>query len=113
MILYLISKALGQKGPKSNQDITCLIGTDGRHGVHDMWKVRPGGKISEKWGPANAIWRAGRMWVPHGVEIERWLCNPRVSGSIPGTDNLEKLFIWMKIHGLTQISKTLFRWQSG
>ena len=39
---------------------------------------------------------------PHGVEVERWLCNPRVSGSIPGAGNLEKLFIWMKIHGLTQ-----------
>ena len=40
------------------------------------------------------------LWVPHGVEVERWLCNPRVSGSIPGAGNLEKLFIWM--HGLTQ-----------
>ena len=40
----------------------------------------------------------------NGVEVERWLCNPRVSGSIPGTGNLEKLFIWMKIHGLTQNS---------
>ena len=39
-------------------------------------------------------------WVPHGVEVERWLCNPRVSGSIAG--NLEKLFIWTKIHGITQ-----------
>ena len=39
---------------------------------------------------------------PYGVEVERWLCNPRVSGSIPGAGNLEKLFIWMKIHGLTQ-----------
>ena len=33
---------------------------------------------------------------------ERWLCNPRVSGWISGAGNLEKLFIWMKIHGLTQ-----------
>ena len=41
-------------------------------------------------------------WVPHDVEVERWLCNPRVSGSIPGAGNLKKLFIWMKIHGLTQ-----------
>ena len=29
---------------------------------------------------------------PYGVEVERWLCNPRVSGSIPGAGNLEKLF---------------------
>ena len=65
-------------------------------------KSDPVENFQKKWGPANAIWRAGRMWVPHGVEIERWLCNPRVSGSIPGTDNLEKLFIWMKIHGITQ-----------
>ena len=43
-------------------------------------------------------------WVPHGVEGERWLCNPRDCSSIPGTGNLEKLFIWMKIHGLTQTS---------
>ena len=28
--------------------------------------------------------------------------NQRVSGSSPGDGNLEKLFIWMKIHGLTQ-----------
>ena len=41
-------------------------------------------------------------WVPYGVEVERWLCNPRFNGSIPGAGNLEKLFIWMKIHGLTQ-----------
>ena len=39
---------------------------------------------------------------PYGVKVERWLCNPRVSGSIPGAGNLEKLFIWMKSHGLTQ-----------
>ena len=39
---------------------------------------------------------------PHGVEVERWLCIPRVSCSNPGTGNLEKLFIWMKIHGLAQ-----------
>ena len=38
----------------------------------------------------------------HGVEVECWLCNPRVSGSIPGAGNLEKLFIWIKIYGLTQ-----------
>ena len=37
------------------------------------------------------------QWVPHGVEVERQLCNPRVSGSTPGAGNLEKLFIWMKI----------------
>ena len=37
-----------------------------------------------------------------GVEVERWLCNPRVSGLIPGAGNLKKLLIWMKIHGLTQ-----------
>jgi hypothetical protein len=29
--------------------------------------------------------------VPHGVEVERWLCNPRVSGSNPGAGNLEKV----------------------
>ena len=40
--------------------------------------------------------------VDHGVE--HWPCNPRVSGSIPGVGNLKKLFIWMKIHGLTQKS---------
>ena len=34
--------------------------------------------------------------------IECWPCMPRVSGSISGTGNLKKLFIWMKIHGLTQ-----------
>ena len=42
-------------------------------------------------------------WVSHGVEVERSLCNPRVSGSNPGAGNLEKLFIWMKIHGQTVI----------
>ena len=26
-----------------------------------------------------------------GVEVERWLCNPRVSGSIPDANNLEKV----------------------
>ena len=41
-------------------------------------------------------------WVPHGVEVDCWLSNPRASVSIPCTCNLEKLFIWMKIHGLTQ-----------
>ena len=41
-------------------------------------------------------------WVPHGVEVERWLCNPRVSGLIPGSGTFEKLFIWRKIHGLKQ-----------
>ena len=30
--------------------------------------------------------------------IERWPCNPRISGSIPGSGNLKKLFILMKIH---------------
>ena len=38
--------------------------------------------------------------VPHGVGGERWTCNPRVSGSIPGNSNLKRLFNWMKIHGL-------------
>ena len=32
--------------------------------------------------------------------IKRCPCNPRVGGSIPGTDNLKKLLIWMKIHEL-------------
>ena len=40
--------------------------------------------------------------LPHGVKVERWLCNPSVSGSILGAGNLEKLLIWMKFHGLTQ-----------
>ena len=30
--------------------------------------------------------------------IERWPCNPRISASIPGSGNLKKLFIVMKIH---------------
>ena len=30
--------------------------------------------------------------------IEHWLCNPRISGLIPGSGNLKKLFIVMKIH---------------
>ena len=34
--------------------------------------------------------------------IVHWPCNPRVSGSNPYASNLKKLFIWMKIHGLTQ-----------
>ena len=34
--------------------------------------------------------------------LERWPSNPRVSGLIPGTGILKKVFIWMKIHGLTQ-----------
>ena len=42
------------------------------------------------------------QWVSHGVEVECWLCNPRVSGLNLDAGNLEKLFIWMKIHGLTQ-----------
>jgi hypothetical protein len=29
--------------------------------------------------------------IPPGVEVEHWLCNPRVSGSIPGAGNLEKV----------------------
>ena len=37
---------------------------------------------------------------PHNVGVEHWFCNSRVSGAIPG--NLKKLFIWIKIHGLTQ-----------
>ena len=32
-----------------------------------------------------------KTWVPHGVEVERWLCNPRVSGSNPDAGNLEKV----------------------
>ena len=39
---------------------------------------------------------------PRGVGLEHWLCNPRVSGLISGAGNLEKLFNWMKIHGLAQ-----------
>ena len=39
----------------------------------------------------------------HMVEwIERWPCIPRISGSIPGTGNLEKLLISTKVLGLTQ-----------
>ena len=34
-----------------------------------------------------------REWVPYGVEVEDWLCNPRVNGSIPGSGNLKKLLI--------------------
>ena len=30
-----------------------------------------------------------RKWIPHGVEAERWLCNPRVTGWIPSASNLE------------------------
>ena len=40
--------------------------------------------------------------VPYGVGGERWTCNPRVSGSIPGPCNLKKLLIWKKIHSLPQ-----------
>ena len=29
--------------------------------------------------------------VPPGVRGERWTCNPRVSGSIPGAGNLKKV----------------------
>ena len=47
------------------------------------------------------------QWVPRSVGVEHWPCNPRVSGSLPGAGNLKKLFIWMKIHGLTQNSYTL------
>jgi hypothetical protein len=28
---------------------------------------------------------------PYDYEVERWLCNPRVSGSNPGAGNLEKV----------------------
>ena len=35
---------------------------------------------------------------------ERWTCDPRVRGSIPGASNLKKLLTWMKIHGLPQKS---------
>ena len=38
---------------------------------------------------------------PCCVGVEHWPCNPRVSGLIPGAGNLKKLFIWIKIHGLT------------
>ena len=39
----------------------------------------------------NSTIRLTKSWVPHGVEVERWLCNPRVSGSNPGAGNLEKV----------------------
>ena len=39
---------------------------------------------------------------PHGVGTERWTCNPKVRGAIPGAGNLRKNFNWMKIHGLPQ-----------
>ena len=42
---------------------------------------------------------------PRGVGVEHWPCNPRVSGAIHGAGNLKRLFIWMKIHGLTQKQK--------
>ena len=42
--------------------------------------------------------------VPCGIGGERWTCDPRVSGLIPGAVNLKKLLIWMKIHGLPQES---------
>ena len=41
---------------------------------------------------------------PRGVGVEHRPCNPRVSGLIPGPGNMKKLFIWMKINGLTQNS---------
>ena len=34
----------------------------------------------------------------HGVDVDHWLCNPRVNGSIPGAGMLERLFMWMKIN---------------
>ena len=43
--------------------------------------------------------KLGFLWVPHGLEVKRWLCNQKVSGSIPSAGNLEKLVIWMKIYG--------------
>ena len=46
---------------------------------------------------------------PMEERIEHWPCNPRISGLIPGSGNLKKLFVWMKIHGLTKNYKTLFR----
>ena len=43
------------------------------------------------------------LWcVPHGVEVECWLCNPRVNGSIPSSSKLKKLCILMKIDGIEQ-----------
>ena len=45
---------------------------------------------------------------PCGVGIEYWPCNPRVSGSIPGSSNLKKLDenSWTS----TKLTKPLFRW---
>ena len=39
-----------------------------------------------------AFLKESYVWVPHGVEVERWHWNPRVSGSIPDAGNFEKLF---------------------
>ena len=36
------------------------------------------------------------------LEVERWLCNPRVNGSIPSSGKLKKLCILMKIDGIEQ-----------
>ena len=47
--------------------------------------------------------------VPCGIGGERWTCDPRVSGSSPGTGNLKKLSIWMKIHGLPQKREALVK----
>ena len=37
--------------------------------------------------------------LPHGVEVERWLCNPRVSSLNPSTGNLDNV---VYLDGFTQ-----------
>ena len=48
-------------------------------------------------------------WVPHGalVEVECWLCNPRVSGSNSDAGNLEKV-VYLDENSWTQ-TKTQYR----
>ena len=46
--------------------------------------------------------KLSKKGVPCGVGGECWTCDPR---SIPGANNLKKLLIWMKIHGLTHSHK--------
>ena len=45
--------------------------------------------------------------------IERWRCNPRVSGSIPGTSNLKKVVNLDENSWTHTSNETSFKWPSG
>ena len=70
-----------------------------------LWLIKNGCQNTRYMHVLFYILKLPLQWVPCGVGVDRWPCNSRVSGSIPGTSNFKKLLIWMKIH-----TKPSFRW---